>query len=87
VRGIRGDLAVDWTSDESTEAAIRKRIKRLLRRHRGELPDPVARGNGGAGAAGSSARPLDLFTDLILNQARVLYRKWPEVHFSDASYS
>jgi type I restriction enzyme, R subunit len=78
VKGIRDDLAVDWTSDESTEAAIRKRIKHLLRRHRNELPPPTA-SNGGEGGGGG--RRLDFFTDLILEQARVLYRRWPEVEF------
>jgi type I restriction enzyme R subunit len=80
VKGIRSDLAVDWTSDESTEAAIRRRIKHLLRRHRGELPTPPTPSNGGGGGGGG--RQLDFFTDLILEQARVLYRRWPEVEFA-----
>ena len=33
VNGIRGDLTVDWTSHESREAAIRRKVKRLLRKH------------------------------------------------------
>ena len=33
VRGIRSDLAVDWTDRAKVEAAIRAKIKRLLRRH------------------------------------------------------
>jgi type I restriction enzyme R subunit len=83
VRGIRSDLAVDWTSDESTEAAIRKRIKRLLRRHRDELSATLTDDNGrtGNGGGGAAVRPLDRFTDLILDQARVLYRRWPDVEF------
>ena len=78
VVGIRGDLAVDWTSDESSEAAIRKRIKRLLRRHRDELPD-VPKPNGANGGGSEGSRQLDFYTDLILQQARTLYRKWPDV--------
>ncbi|MEA2407870.1 MAG: type restriction enzyme subunit [Thermoleophilaceae bacterium] len=74
VQGIRSDLTVDWTSDESTEAAVRKRIKRLLRRHRRDLPDPPA-----SGVDGGGGRPLDIYTDLILEQALTLYRRWPEV--------
>jgi type I restriction enzyme R subunit len=82
VQGIRNDLAVDWTSDESTEASIRKRIKRLLRKHRQELPTPPGATNGGGaggGDGGGGGRQLDFYTDLILAQAQTLYRKWPEV--------
>jgi type I restriction enzyme, R subunit len=71
VRGIRGDLSVDWTSHESREAAIRRKIKRLLRKHRYR---PPASGGGG----GDRRMSLDEATSLILEQARVLYRRWPE---------
>jgi type I restriction enzyme, R subunit len=68
VAGIKADLSVDWADHESTEAAIRTKIKRLLRRYkfnavvggRGRTPDR----NG--------------VVDLILEQARELYRYWPE---------
>lgn len=72
VIGIRGDLTVDWTTHESREAAVRRKIKRLLRKHKYQPPVP---------AGNSSSKPLDLdrATDLILEQARVLYRKWPDL--------
>ena len=35
---IRKDLRVDWTDREATEATIRTKIKRLLRRNRDKLP-------------------------------------------------
>jgi type I restriction enzyme R subunit len=67
VTAIRGDLSVDWADREATEAAIRVRIKRLLRRFgfQAEL-------RGGAGR-------LERTTDLVLDQARTLYRNWPHV--------
>jgi type I restriction enzyme R subunit len=68
VRGIKSDLTVDWADHESTEAAIRVKIKRLLRRHRFTPP-----GGGGRGPA-----RLDQVADLVLEQARRLYRAWPE---------
>lgn len=72
VTGIRGDLTVDWTTHESREAAVRRKIKRLLRNHK-YLPATAPRK--------SSGKPMDLdrVTDLVLEQARVLYRKWPDL--------
>ena len=70
VQAIRTDLAVDWADRESSEAAIRVKIKRLLRKHNYR---PTAPG-GGEG-------PLDVnhYTQLVVEQAKLLYRYWPEV--------
>jgi len=74
VKSIRGDLSVDWTSQESREAAIRRKIKRLLRKHK--FTPPAVNGSGG----GSTRRMnLDQAADQILDQARVMYRTWPEI--------
>ncbi len=74
VKSIRGDLSVDWASQESREAAIRIKIKRLLRKHK--FKPAAAKGSGG----GSRRRvSLDQTTDQILEQARAMYRAWPEV--------
>jgi type I restriction enzyme, R subunit len=70
VGSIRADLSVDWANREATEADIRRKIKRLLRRH-GYTP-PV-RGDGSSGGT------LDQATNVILEQARVLYAQWPEL--------
>jgi type I restriction enzyme R subunit len=67
VKGIKEDLTVDWADHEATEAAIRAKIKRLLRRH------------GYAPPAGGGGRMPDRIVDDILEQARVLYRWWPEL--------
>lgn len=69
VKSIRADLQVDWTDRESVEAAIRVKVKRLLRRH-----NYTPQVNGGG-------KPLDRerVTDLVMQQARTLYRYWPEV--------
>jgi type I restriction enzyme R subunit len=71
VRSIRSDLTVDWANHESTEAAIRAKIKRLLRRHH------FATSGGGGG------RPLEFVADLVLEQARTLYRFWPDTFSAD----
>ena len=70
VSGIKSDLSIDWADHESTEAAIRAKIKRLLRRFNYEPP----RTRGGAGP-----RPVDI-ADRILDQARQLYRYWPDTN-------
>jgi hypothetical protein len=55
------------------EAAIRVKVKRLLRRHNYK---PKSKGGG---------KPLDRdhVTDLVMEQARTLYRLWPEVFGAD----
>jgi len=67
VRGIKDDLTVDWADHETTEAAIRVKIKHLLRRFKYR---PAAGGG----------RSVDRVVDLVLDQARTLYRFWPEVY-------
>lgn len=71
VRSIRADLSVDWTERRSAEAAIRAKIKRLLRR-RGYVPPQAPDAGGGDGT-------LEHTADLILTQAKTLYRCWPDV--------
>ncbi|HWD39616.1 MAG TPA: type I restriction endonuclease subunit R [Fimbriimonas sp.] len=78
VKGIRADLSVDWTSHENREALIRRKIKRLLRKHHYRPPEK-ARGGGGTGRL-----TLEQATALILDQARVLYYRWPDVDPSGA---
>jgi type I restriction enzyme R subunit len=72
-KSIRADLSVDWADRESSEAAIRRRIKRLLRKHNYRPPaaTPPAGGEG----------PYDVnhYTQLVLDQAKALYRYWPDV--------
>ena len=65
---MREDLSIDWASHEATEAAIRLKIKHLLRRYKFEAP---------AGGRGPD-RKLDDVAALVLEQARILYRYWPE---------
>lgn len=83
VESIRKDLSVDWTDREATEARIRTRIRRLLRRNRGKLPQlqPVAiTGNGAASGCGDIADgDINYFTQLVLDQAKAIYRYWPDV--------
>lgn len=76
VRGIRADLSVDWTSHENREALIRRKVKRLLRKHHYRPP-----GKGSSGGGGRIS--LERATSLILDQARVLYYRWPEVYNAD----
>jgi type I restriction enzyme, R subunit len=62
VKSIRADLTVDWADRESTEAKIRTKIKRLLRKH-GYKPPVRDRGGGGADAIG-------YYSQLVLDQAK-----------------
>jgi type I restriction enzyme R subunit len=71
VASIKGDLSVDWTSRASREAAIRRKVKRLLRKHGYQPP-------AGSGSPGGGKPTIDQLTDLILDQARVMYRNWPQ---------
>lgn len=74
VTSIRADLTVDWADRQSSEAAIRRKIKRLLRRH-DYRPAPAAATGGGGGGA----HDLNHYTQLVLEQAKELYRYWPEI--------
>ena len=67
VTNIKADLSVDWADHEATEAAIRAKIKRLLRRHHFTVT-PTGGG-----------KPLDRVADLVMEQARTLYRYWPDM--------
>lgn len=78
VEGIRRDLTVDWADREATEAKVRARIKRLLRRHGYEPPKAKATGVGGR-----RARRLDNAAQLVLDQAKALYCYWPEVRVGE----
>jgi Domain of unknown function (DUF3387) len=71
-----GKLRVDWSDHASSQAAIRRIIKRLLRKHHYEPPAPVPSGGGGGAGDGSS---LDYATRVLFEQARTLYRYWPDV--------
>lgn len=67
VKGIKEDLTVDWANHEAAEAPIRAQSKRLLRRLGYQPP------------AGGGGRMPDHVVEDILEQARVLYRFWPEL--------
>lgn len=73
VKSIRSDLTVDWTDREATTAKIRSKIKHLLRTEK--YRPPVSGNSGGGGGAVSIERA----TDLILQQARQLYRYYPDI--------
>ena len=77
VEGIRTDLTVDWADRQATEAKVRAKIKRLLRKHSYQPPRP--KGGGGGGSNG-----LEYAAQLVLDQAKVLYRSWPEIGVGDS---
>jgi hypothetical protein len=52
---------------------VRTKIKRLLRKHKYQPPKPSADGGGG----------LRLRGQLVLDQAKSLYRYWPDVDVGD----
>ncbi|MDO8184769.1 type I restriction endonuclease subunit R [Conexibacter sp. JD483] len=65
VEQVRRELAVDWTERANLEARVRASIKRLLRRHRFAVPER----NGG----------IEGVAERVFQQARVLYRRYPEI--------
>lgn len=69
VKNIRADLTVDWTSRESAEAAIRVKIKHIIRKSKYQPPAELQHGGGG----------IDRVCSMVLDQARELYRYWPDV--------
>ena len=71
VESIRTDLTVDWADRAATEAKIRAKIKRLLRKHKYRPPAATSGGGGDHG--------VDYAAQIVLDQARALYRYWPEV--------
>jgi type I restriction enzyme R subunit len=76
VEAIRTDLTVDWADREATEAKVRTKIKRLLRKHKYQPPRPSQ--DGGGGLAG-----FEYAAQLVLDQAKSLYRYWPDVDVGD----
>jgi type I restriction enzyme R subunit len=75
VEGIRSDLTFDWADREATEAKVRAKIKRLLRKHKYQPPKPPASGGGMVG--------FDYAAQLVFDQAKALYRYWPEIEAGD----
>ena len=81
VDGIRTDLTVDWADRQSTEAKVRAKIKRLLRKHRYRPPKPKRESGGGGDVGG-----LEYAAQLVFDQAKALYRYWPEVEVGDRPF-
>ena len=69
VKAIRADLTVDWADRSSTEAAIRRKIRSLLRKHEYRSTALVG---------GDALHDLNHYTQLVLEQAKSLYRYYPE---------
>lgn len=65
-----GKLRVDWTEHPASQAAVRRIIKRLLRKHGYE---PALQGSGGGGG-----RAMDDAAMALYQQAETLYRYWPD---------
>jgi type I restriction enzyme R subunit len=82
VEGIRTDLTVDWADREATEARVRAKIKRLLRKHKYRPPKPRPSGGGGG-----DLRGFDYAAQLVLEQAKALYRYWPDVEVGDRLFA
>ncbi len=59
---------------EATESNVRRKVKRVLRAKNFRA---TFGGDGGGGGGGGIT--LDFATDRVMEQARVLYRWWPEV--------
>ncbi len=82
VKGIRDDLTIDWADREATEAKVRAKIKRLLRQKNYKPPGAKIVG---AGEGRSRGRRFDQAAQLVLEQAKELYRHFPEIEVGGAS--
>jgi type I restriction enzyme R subunit len=69
---LRSKLRVDWADHASSQAAIRREIKTVLRTSGYTLPALPAN-------AGGELSPRDYFAQVLYEQAKTLYRLWPEV--------
>jgi hypothetical protein len=76
VHGSRTDLTVDWADRQATEAKVRAKIKRLLRKYKYQPPKPAL-------SAGGGAYGFDDAAQIVLAQAKALYRYWPEVEVGE----
>jgi type I restriction enzyme R subunit len=74
VKAIKADLTYDWADRSNAEAAIRAKVKRLLRTRGYTPPKPPGNGSGCGGDV-----TVDHVTQLVMAQAKSLYRYWPEV--------
>lgn len=79
MRSIKADLSADWADRANTEAAIRSKIKRLLRKRKYQPPAGPGGGDPGEPGSGRARAGLDEVAQLIFEQARSLYRFWPDV--------
>jgi type I restriction enzyme R subunit len=70
VKAIRANLDVDWADREAIEAKIRRRIRGLLRKH-GYRPPTTGGGE-------QATSDLNHYAQLVLEQAKTLYRYYPE---------
>ena len=78
VDSIRTGLTVDWADRAATEAKIRAKIKRLLRKHKYRPP---------AAAGGGGDHGVDYAAQLVLDQAKALYRYWPDIEAGDRLFA
>jgi type I restriction enzyme R subunit len=77
VRSIRQDLSVDWADRENTQAALRSKIRRLLRKR--EYRDAIIAANERDSTGSEFNGGIDDVAQRVFEQARSLYRYWPEV--------
>lgn len=78
VESIRTDLTVDWADRAATEAKIRAKIKRLLRKHKYRPP---------ARLVVAAITGVDYAAQLVLDQAKALYRCWPDIEAGDRLFA
>ena len=79
VESIRTDLTVDWADRAATEAKIRAKIKTAA--PQAQVPSSARTGVAAAMTALISPRQL------VLDQAKALYRYWPDVEVGDRLFA
>jgi type I restriction enzyme R subunit len=76
VKAIKADLSVDWADRENTQAALRSKIRRLLRKR--EYREAILAANDAAPTGGEFNGGIDQIAQRVFEQARSLYRYWPD---------
>lgn len=78
VRAIKADLSVDWADRENTQAALRSKIRRLLRKR--EHREAILAANAAAAETRTEFNGgIDDIAQRVFEQAKSLYRYWPDV--------
>ncbi len=76
---VREALAVDWADRGNLTSKVRLAIKRVLRAQQNTAIVEKLQAREGRSIGGGARNGMDPLVDRLFEQARILYRRWPEV--------